>query len=181
MSEVKVLLLRGVNVSGANRLPMPEFRQMLLEQGLQQIHTHIQSGNAVFVDPGVADMEAKITAAMKDRFGFAPAMFVMDLAEYDAILAANPYRQQGLTDGGKVHIYFLAAPVAAAEISTLSSFAAGGEALKQTDKALYLLAPNGIGRSVLAAKLEAGLKVAKTARNQTSAMAIAALARTITV
>ncbi len=43
MSEVKVLLLRGVNVSGANRLPMPEFRQMLLEQGLQQIHTHLQS------------------------------------------------------------------------------------------------------------------------------------------
>ena len=70
MTEIKVLLLRGVNVAGANRLPMPEFRQMLLEQGLAQIHTHIQSGNAVFLDNGVAQIETKIAAAMKDRFGF---------------------------------------------------------------------------------------------------------------
>ncbi|MDB5661203.1 MAG: hypothetical protein JWS10_3818 [Cypionkella sp.] len=181
MSEVKVLLLRGVNVSGANRLPMPEFRQMLLEQGLQQIHTHLQSGNAVYLDPGVAGVEAKITAAMKDRFGFAPPMFVMTLAEYDAILAANPYKKQGVADGTQVHIYFLESPIAASVTSGLSAHATGGEAISVTDKALYLLAPNGVGRSVLATKLEAGLTMVKTARNQTSATAIAALARTITV
>ncbi len=179
MSEVKVLLLRGVNVSGANRLPMPEFRQMLLEQGLQQIHTHLQSGNAVYLDPGVAGVEAKITTAMKERFGFAPPMFVMTLAEYDAVLAANPYKKQGAADGTSVHIYFLASPVAASAVQALSAHATGGEAISVTDKALYLLAPNGIGRSVLATKLEAGLSMVKTARNQTSATAIAALARTI--
>ena len=42
------LLLRGVNVAGANRLPMPEFRQMLTDLGLGEVRTHIQSGNAVF-------------------------------------------------------------------------------------------------------------------------------------
>ena len=181
MSEVKVLLLRGVNVSGANRLPMPEFRQMLLEQGLQQIHTHLQSGNAVYLDPGVAGVEAKITTAMKERFGFAPPMFVMTLKEYDAVLAANPYKKQGEADGTSVHIYFLASPAAATAVQALSVHATGGEAISATDKALYLLAPNGIGRSVLAIKLEAGLSMVKTARNQTSATAIAALARTIAV
>ena len=180
MSEIKVLLLRGVNVAGANRLPMPEFRQMLLEQGLQHIHTHLQSGNAVYLDPGVAGVEAKITTAMKERFGFAPPMFVMTQKEYDAILAANPFKAQGAADGAAVHIWFLASPAPAAA-QALASHAANGEKILFTDKAVYLLAPNGIGRSVLATKLESGLGMVKTARNYTSATAIAALARTITV
>ena len=181
MSKIKVLLLRGVNVAGANRLPMPEFRQMLLEQGLTQVQTHIQSGNAVYVDSGVADAEARIAAAMKDRFGFAPPMFVMDLAEYDAILAANPFHKQGAADGSKVHIFFLAAPADKAAIAVVSGFAKDGEALVQTDRALYMNAPNGIGRSVMADKLARAVKVDMTARNYGSAAAIAALARTITL
>ena len=179
MSEVKVLLLRGVNVAGANRLPMPEFRQMLMELGLSNVRTHLQSGNAVFVDPGVPDVAAKITFAMKDRFGFAPPMLILSLAEFDAIVAANPFQQQGAIDGTKVHVMFLAAPVAAADLSRLAVHATGGEVVKQSDAALYLLATDGIGRSVLADKLERGLAVMKTARNFNSVMAISALARTI--
>ena len=56
---IKVLLLRGVNVAGANRLPMPEFRALLEELGLTRVETHLQSGNAVFDDPGVADLPKK--------------------------------------------------------------------------------------------------------------------------
>jgi uncharacterized protein (DUF1697 family) len=181
MKAIKVLLLRGVNVAGANRLPMPEFRQMLLEQGLAQIHTHIQSGNAVFLDNGVTEIEAKITAAMKDRFGFAPLMFMMSLAAYDAILAANPYHQHGLVDGSTVHIFFLGKPLPAASHAALAAMAGPGESLKISDAAIYLNAPAGIGRSALANKLSQSLTVPVTARNQTSATAIAALARTITV
>ena len=181
MTEIKVLLLRGVNVAGANRLPMPEFRQMLTEQGVSAVRTHIQSGNAVFLDPGVPDLATKIATAMKDRFGFAPTMFMMSLKEFDAVLAANPFVQQGNIDGSKVHVMFLAEPVSAVELSTIAAHATGGEMVKQSDAALYLLLPNGIGRSVLAEKLERLLKVPKTARNQTSVAAIAALARTIAV
>lgn len=181
MSEIKVLLLRGVNVAGANRLPMPEFRQMLMEQGVSEVRTHIQSGNAVFLDPGVPDLAGKITAAMKDRFGFAPPMIMMSLKQFDAIQAANPFAQQGAVDGTKVHFMFLAEPVSAAELSGISAHATGGEMVKQSDAALYLLLPNGFGRSVLAEKLERLLNVQKTARNQTSVAAISALARTIAV
>ena len=181
MREVKVLLLRGVNVAGANRLPMPEFRQMLLEQGLVQIHTHIQSGNAVFLDPGVENLTDKISFAMKDRFGFAPTLFLMGLKAYDAILAANPYATQGKADGTAVHVFFLAAPLPLAEQAALTGLVGASESFKVTDAAVYLYAPNGIGRSALAQKLTQTNSVAVTARNQTSALAIAALARTITM
>lgn len=179
MKQVKVLLLRGVNVSGANRLPMPEFREMLAEQGVQDVQTHIQSGNAVFRDPGVPDLLGKVAAAMLTRFGFAPAMFLMDLADYEAILRANPYAAQGIEDGAKVHIFFLAEPAPKADLSALRAFATGDEAVTLTDKALYFLAPSGIGRSVLASKIERHIPVKTTARNQRSAEAIAALARGI--
>lgn len=177
MSEIKVMLLRGVNVGGANRLPMPEFRQMLTELGLSDVQTHIQSGNVVFKDNGLTDLEAVITAGMKDRFGFAPKMFFLTLAAFDAILAANPYRDAA--NGALVHIFFLDGQFGAADVGALSALAAQGEAITFAKTAVYLNAPLGIGRSSLADKLTNSPKVGLTARNITSANAISALARTI--
>ncbi len=176
-----ILLLRGVNVSGANRLPMAEFREMLTGLGLEGVRTHIQSGNAVFRDPGEAGLADRIGAAITARFGFTPAVFLLTLADYDAILAANPYRAEGRADSAKVHIFFLAtpAPVPEADLATLRTFAAGGEALHLTDAALYLHAPHGIGRSVLAEKIPRFVKTPQTARNQRSAEAISALAHEV--
>ncbi len=179
MAGVTVLLLRGVNVSGANRLPMAAFRAMLTDLGLRRVHTYIQSGNAVFDDPGLADLPDLIAAAMRAAFGFAPAMILLPLPVFDAILAANPYRTQGEADGAKVHLIFLAAPARDCDLETLCSFATGGEALHLTDSALYLLTPSGLGRSVLAEKIPRYVKTPQTARNQRTATAISALGQNL--
>jgi uncharacterized protein (DUF1697 family) len=179
MSDIKVLLLRGVNVGGANRLPMPEFRQMLVELGLSHVQTHIQSGNVVFVDPGIKDLAAVIAAGMRDRFGFAPKMFLMSLAAFEAVLAANPYADAARANGALVHIFFLDAPFAAEDVKSLTALAARDEEITFGKQAVYLNAPSGIGRSHLAEKLSATQKLAVTARNTNSAVAIAALAHTI--
>ena len=177
MTKVKVLLLRGVNVAGANRLPMPEFREMLAEMGLRDVQTHIQSGNAVFHDPGVAGLTDRIASDMLARFGFAPAMFLLDLAEFESVVAANPYKSHGKADGAAVHIYFLAGTTPVAEFAPIKAFAAVGESFQAAPTALYLHAPAGVGRSVLVAKLDRLSSPAMTARNQKSAEAIIALAR----
>ena len=44
-----IVLLRGINVSGKNKLPMAELRQILTNLGFQNIQTYIQSGN-ILVD-----------------------------------------------------------------------------------------------------------------------------------
>lgn len=181
MSDIKILLLRGVNVAGANRLPMAEFREMLAEFGLQHVDTHVQSGNAVFHDPGVADLEDKINKAMLQRFGFKPALFVISLAKYKAVLKANPYKPQGTADGSKVHIVFLAEPAKSADLVGLRAFASEGEAVTLTDAAIYLLTPAGFGKSVLADKLQRFINVSQTARNQKSAESILALAEAVPV
>ncbi|MEO8243923.1 MAG: DUF1697 domain-containing protein [bacterium] len=176
MANIKILLLRGVNVSGANRLPMSEFREMLAEFGLKNVDTHIQSGNAVFHDPGVAGLADKIGSAMLVRFGFKPALFIMDYADYRAILAANPYKAAGTVDGAKVHIMFLAEPASGVDLPGLRATATTGEEVTLTDKALYLHTPNGFGKSVLVEKLPRFIKVPMTGRNQRSAESILALA-----
>ena len=181
MADIKILLLRGVNVSGANRLPMAEFREMLAEFGLKNVDSHVQSGNAVFHDPGVAGLADKIGAAMLLRFGFKPALFIMALADYKAILAANPYKAAGAVDGAKVHIIFLGEPATGADLAGLRATAAEGEQVTLTDKALYLHTPGGFGRSVLAEKLARYVKVPQTARNQRSAENILALAAALPV
>ncbi len=179
MADIKILLLRGVNVSGANRLPMAEFREMLTEFGLKQVDTHVQSGNAVFRDPGVVGLADKIGSAMLLRFGFKPALFFLGHAEFRAILSANPYKAQGTADGTKVHIMFLAAPAVGADLAGLRAFAKEGEEVTLTDKALYLHTPAGFGRSALAEKLERYVKVPQTGRNQRSAESILALANAL--
>lgn len=179
MADIKILLLRGVNVSGANRLPMAEFREMLAEFGLKHVDTHVQSGNAVFLDPGVADLDEKINKAMLQRFGFKPALFFIDLAKYKAVLRANPYKAAGTADGSKVHIVFLASPAVKPDLAGLRAFAKEGEEVTLTDAALYLHTPAGFGQSNLAERLQRYVNVPQTARNQKSAESILALAEAV--
>ncbi len=178
MNNINILLLRGVNVGGSNRLPMAEFRAFLGEIGLARVQTHIQSGNAVF-DGNLDGLEEKIAAGMKLRFGFAPRLFFLPLAEYDAILSANPFANQGAAEGKSVHIFFLASSFDPADAKGLAALAAQGEQIAFTPRAAYLFAPMGVGRSVLAEKLGQTRKVDLTARNYTSAVAISALAHSI--
>lgn len=171
----RILLLRGVNVGGV-KLPMAEFRDMLSGLGLQQVQTFIQSGNAVF--RAEDDPQEAIAAGLKARFGLGSALFLYDVPGYRAILQANPYAEAGRADGAKVHVFFLSHP-AVLDMEGLMGFAEGAEALTLTPQAIYLNAPNGVGRSVLAEKLAARLKGAFTARNQRSAEAILALAEAL--
>lgn len=179
MPETRVLLLRGVNVSGANKLPMAAFREALSGIGLEGVATHIQSGNAVFRDPGLDDLPGRIGRQLEQGFGINPAVFLYDLPRYRAILAANPYRAVGLADGAKVHILFLEEPALGADLAGLRALAAMGEEVTLTERALYLHAPNGVGRSVLAERIPRFIKPRQTMRNQRSCEAILALAEAV--
>jgi uncharacterized protein (DUF1697 family) len=42
-----ILLMRGINVGGKNKVPMPELKRFLEGQGLSDVATYMQSGNAI--------------------------------------------------------------------------------------------------------------------------------------
>lgn len=175
--NLRILLLRGVNVAGANRLPMAEFRMMLEGMGGTSVRTYIQSGNAVLRSAlaGPALAEAVASGIEKD-FGFRPALVhVLDRAALDRVIAGNPFSEDG-PSMDRLHIFFLARPAPETDLAALRTLATPEEDFALTDAAFYLKAPSGIGRSVLAERLPRYLKVPMTARNLRSVMAIRDLA-----
>jgi uncharacterized protein (DUF1697 family) len=68
-----VLLLRGVNVGGHNKLPMKDLKVLLKDTGAADIATVIQSGNVVLESELEADPVASRTQlAIKGKLGFSP-------------------------------------------------------------------------------------------------------------
>ena len=175
--EPLILMLRGVNVGGGNRLPMAEFRAMLEGLGLGGVQTFIQSGNAVFQGER-AGLEARISEALKDQFQISVPVFVLTVPEMAAVLALNPFAAEGAADGASVHVVFLKGAVRFA--AGLAALATQGEQFHLTPHAFYLHTPQGFGKSGVAEKLAKYLKAEMTARNQRSATAILALAVGVT-
>ena len=43
-----ISMLRGVNVSGKNRMKMEELRELYESLGFEKVQTYVQSGNVIF-------------------------------------------------------------------------------------------------------------------------------------
>jgi uncharacterized protein (DUF1697 family) len=163
--QVFVALLRGINVGGNNILPMQDLRDLLAGLDCADVATYIQSGNAVFRHSGnAAQLCASIADGIESDFGFRPAVMVIAAQSFAGIAAANPYSDVA-DDPKQVHITFLGSPAVSANLGRLEGLASGGEEFILKDSAFYLYAPNGIGRSKLAAAVEKCLGVATTSRN----------------
>ena len=64
-----VILLRGINVGGKNKIPMAKLKLFLEEQGFEDVVTYIQSGNIVLrSDLGAKTLSAKIEKNLPKKF-----------------------------------------------------------------------------------------------------------------
>ncbi len=170
---VWVALLRAVNVSGVNRLPMEEFRASLAGVGLERVRTYIQSGNAVFrSDRSAPVLAAQIADTVLAGFGFRPPVLMLSREELAAARAACPFEAE---PGDKVHFFFMEKDLPRAGADFLRALAAPSERYAWRGKVLWLHLPEGIGRSKLARRV-IDLPIDVTARNMKSVDAILTLA-----
>jgi uncharacterized protein (DUF1697 family) len=170
-----VLLLRGINVGGAGKLPMPALRAILEGLGCTAVATYIQSGNAVFrSDMARGELAAAIADGIEAEAGFRPAIFLRAADELAAALAGNPW-PEAEADARPMHLFFhdgAEAPDAAA----LDGLLTDGEAYLFTPEVLYFRAPAGIGRSRFLEKLGRQWKADTTARNLNTCRRLAEMA-----
>lgn len=170
---VWVALLRAVNVSGVNKLPMAEFRDLLDTLGYAGARTYIQSGNAVFrSDKAAPQLATEIADGVHARFGFRPPVLMLTRAALAVAVAANPWPGEA---ADKVHVFFMDRDLPRATGEFLKSIAAPGESYRWQGRILWLHLPDGIARSKLAHRVM-NLPIDITARNMRSATAILALA-----
>lgn len=165
-AQLWVALFRGINVGGRNSLPMKVLVGLLNDLGAESVRTYIQSGNVVFnhSDTDRAALAARIAEAVADSQGFKPEVMLLTTNELKAAIDANPY-PQAEAEPKSLHLYFLAQPATAAKLDELDALAKDNEAFTLTEGVFYLHAPDGIGRSKLAERVERKLGVATTARN----------------
>ncbi len=161
-----IALFRGINVGGHNILPMAELRKNLDALGLKRVRTYIQSGNAVFDSSArsSAALSKKLSHSVEEHHGFRPQLLLLSLDELKAAVKANPY-PEAASDPTTLHFTFLAEPVLQLDTAALDALKVASERYLLTDRVFYLHAPDGIGRSKLAAKVEKHLGVLTTSRN----------------
>lgn len=147
-------LLRGINVGGSKRVPMPELRDVLAGLGHTAIATHLQSGNAVFRSDSEDEraLAGALEQALHQRFGFAVDCLVRDAGYLAAVADACPFPAAELA-GKQLHVTYFDRPVDAGRFADLEAETFLPEEFRLGDRCLYLHAPDGIGRSRLAVAL----------------------------
>ena len=93
-SRPYLVLLRGINVGGKNKVPMAELRSMLEGLGFESVSTYIASGN-VFLDSDLpaAKVAATIEAALPKTFKLDAEVLrvaVLTADELEAVVAKRP-------------------------------------------------------------------------------------------
>lgn len=146
-----VALLRGVNVGGHNLLPMADLRELCSGLGWTGVQTYIASGNVLFVAEGAAeDLAATLQQMIAARMACEVPVIVLPATALRAAVADCPFEPQA---GKHVHGFICwSDPVV--DPDALGRLRAASEILIVTGRWVWLYAPDGIGPSKLAAKLD---------------------------
>lgn len=145
---------------------MKELAALLEDIGCRNIKTYIQSGNAVFESKvnNATLLSKKISAEIKKRRGFEPHVLLLSFEELEKAVTNNPF-PEGENDPRTLHAGFLASTPKSPDLKRLESLRANSERFQLVGDIFYLYAPEGIGRSKLAASTEKLLGVPMTDRN----------------
>lgn len=177
---VYVCLLRGVNVTGYNKIKMEELRALCTKLKFEGAQTFIQSGNVVFgcSETNEAALAKKIGDAIEKKFGFRPEVMLRTLDELRGVVAANPFRKRKDVPPDRMLVHFLLSEPPQ-EMRTKLNQAEKIEEVHFKGREIYIYFPNGIGQSDLRSVLDRTLKKTATARNLNSVLKLLEMAETL--
>ena len=172
-----IVLLRGVNLAGRNRVAMPQLREALEESGFEDVSTYVQSGNVVLSSTATAEwVAAEVERLIAKRFDLDITLVVRTRAQLAAIVKRNPFAKLA-TNPKLYQVTFLEKAPAAEVVRKLEAAASGKEQIAHVGRELYAWHPDGVGRSKLAALMSGkSLGVTATARNWTTVMRLLEMA-----
>lgn len=172
-----IILLRGVNVGKAKRVPMAAFKTLLLELGCTSATTLLNSGNAVVQAPRQASstLAKKVAAAIEGRFGFAVPVVVKSARELDDVIAGNALAADA-ADPSRLLVAFAQDATTLAGLRPLADLVVPPERFLLGDQAAYLHCANGILESKAGDALLGKMGQAVTSRNWATVLKLQALA-----
>jgi len=162
-----IALLRGINVSGHNKIKMAELKQLFLGMGFNDITTYIQSGNVIFKssEENNSKIEQQIITQVKQVFGLTIKVLVITKKQLKTVFKLNPFLKNNAIDIKALYVIFLKENYFAEGINLIEPYKKNEE-FKLVGNSVYLNYSNGAGNSKLTTNLfETKLKTTATARN----------------
>ena len=167
-----IVLLRGINVSGKNKLPMAELRDLLNELGFQNVQTYIQSGNIILTsDENKTTICKKIKEGVATKFGYDVPVIAKTVSEWNKAIKNYPFP----TDNPKIVAFvFLDKKTSETKIGVKG---VNDDEYKIHDDMVYIYCPSTFAKTKLSNNLfERKLNVTATTRNYNTTLKLLELA-----
>jgi uncharacterized protein (DUF1697 family) len=177
MTPVRIVLLRGINLAGRNRIAMPALRDALAGAGFDDARTYLQSGNVVFSSGLSAGKLAEdFGRLIKKQFGLDIDVVVRTRDQLAKVVELDPLGDVAV-DPKRYQVSFLDGKLSRETVQKLEAVALDSERFVVSGREVYAWHPSGVARSKLWALLAGrGLGVTATARNWTTVTKLLELA-----
>ena len=173
-------MLRGINVSGHKKVPMPDLKALYEGLSFRDVITYIQSGNVIFkADISISPVElaGRIEKSIIEKFGFDVPVIIRTMDEIKNVVALNPFLKESGIDIDKLHVTFLEEKPQSSKISAIEDLDFSPDKFFIIEREIYLYCPNGYGNTKLSnTYFENKLKMQATTRNWKTVNKLAELA-----
>lgn len=90
--KIYIAFLRGINISGKNKVPMAELKKAFEELRFGAVKTYLNSGNVIFSsdEDNIGSLTSRIEAMIKERFSLDIPVFVISKEDLEDILQHAP-------------------------------------------------------------------------------------------
>ena len=111
-------LVRGINISGKNKIPMPELKKGFESLSFENVRTYLNSGNVLFAteEQNTSEIRNRIELMIKEKFSLDIPVFVIEISKLEDILKHAP--QWWGTDNKEIYdnLIFILPPVTFEEV-----------------------------------------------------------------
>lgn len=169
-----IALLRGINVTGRNKIAMAELRAACGKLGWKDVETYIQSGNIVFRAAGApAALEAALEGAIEKAFGLSIPVVVRTAEAWHRYLKQCPFEAACAQEPNFVLLLATKKRPAAGAEKTLAERAQHGEIVRVVGDAVFIHFKAGVGKSKLSpAVIDRAVGSSATGRNWRTVIAL---------
>jgi uncharacterized protein (DUF1697 family) len=150
-SERFIALLRGINVTGRNIVPMADLRTLCSKNGMTEVETYIASGNLVLSGRGSPqEIETQLEKLIEKKFKLTIPVIVRRASAWPAYIKGNPFPEASEAAPNAVMIALSKKKLNPDALDGLRERAVRGERLERVGDALWIHFKDGVANSKLA-------------------------------
>lgn len=140
-----IALLRGINVSGKNKILMADLKELFINLGCESVVTYLQSGNVVYQSTTAISAE-DIQSAISKQFGLEVPVLIIAADQLKTLIQNNPFIKKG-ADPAHCYVTFLweSPDEGTTSNCTLPANETGRFSLEEN--LIYVCCPDGYGRT----------------------------------